>query len=261
MVRQQHDNKDLILATEAIQILKVTNVRSLQRYKKKYPITEIEQGNGKPKLYLKSEIEELSTKINPKKNIVKKAEKIKKDIHDRKVKNKKLKVEVKKDLGIKPKKESIKKEIIETCKEVIEEDFNLFDDEDIIKPQLDTKDFTMSDLLNEIGQDEFNRVVELLKENGTYKEQDRALVLTYAVSYQNWVYATIASAKQDNTTMDNFGNLKLHPYMVVSDKCLSQMAKIGAILGLGARSRLGLDIAAKKKQTISDIINSKESFN
>lgn len=260
MVRQQHDNKDLILATEAIQILKVTNVRSLQRYKKKYPITEIEQGNGKPKLYLKSEIEELSTKINPKKNIVQKAEKIKKDIQDRKVKNKKLKVEVKKDLGIKPKKETIKKEIIETCKEVIKEDFNLFDDEDIIKPPLDTKDFTMSDLLNEIGQDEFNRVVELLKENGTYKEQDRALVLTYAVSYQNWVYATIASAKQDNTTTDQFGTLKLHPYFTVAEKCATQMSKNAAMLGIGIRSRIGLDIKEKKKESIFDVLNSKESF-
>lgn len=252
---------------EAMQLLQITTRQGLHKVVKNHNITVKSQGAGKPNLYLKSDLE--NYKINNAKNIqakknpkvTEKAEKIKKDIQDRKVKNKKLKVEVKKDLGIKPKKETIKKEIIETCKEVIEEDFNLFDDEDIIKPPLDTKDFTMSDLLNEIGQDEFNRVVELLKENGTYKEQDRALVLTYAVSYQNWVYATIASAKQDNTTMDNFGNLKLHPYMVVSDKCLSQMAKIGAILGLGARSRLGLDIATKKKQTISDIINSKESFN
>ena len=118
----------------------------------------------------------------------------------------------------------------------------------------------MSDLLNEIGQDEFNRVVELLKENGTYKEQDRALVLTYAVSYQNWVYATIASAKQDNTTTDQFGTLKLHPYFTVAEKCATQMSKNAAMLGIGIRSRIGLDIKEKKKESIFDVLNSKESF-
>lgn len=108
-------------------------------------------------------------------------------------------------------KAEVKKEL-----NLISEDENLFDDEDIIKPKL--LDFSMKDLLNEIGQNEFDRVVELLKENGTYKEQDRALVLTYAVSFQNWVFATVASARNDNTTSDQFGNLKLHPYFTVAEK-------------------------------------------
>jgi len=237
---------------ESMQLLQITTRQGLHKIVKNHNITVKSQGAGKPNLYLKTDLERYkkdnAKNIEKKKNpqVIEKAEKIVKDIKEKKVKNKKLKVEVKKDLKI------ISEDI---------EDYNLFDDEDIIKPPLlDTKDFTMSDLLNEIGQDEFNRVVELLKENGTYKEQDRALVLTYAVSYQNWVFATVASAKQDNTTTDSFGNLKLHPYFMVLDKCLSQMTKIANMLGIGIRSRIGLEIKQEKKESIFDILNSKESF-
>ena len=236
-----NDNKNLILMSEVLEILQVTNRRSFIRYKKQFPITEHEQGIGKPKLYIKSEIQELAKKINPKKNIKQKAEKVKKEKVERKVKNQKLKTETKKELNLVSEDDSID---------------NLFDDKDIIKPPKED----LQNPLNEIGQNEFNRIIDILTENGTYKEQDRALVLAYSISYQNWVFATVASAKQDNTTSDHFSNLKIHPYFLVADKCLSQMTKIASILGIGIRSRIGLDIQQPKKESIFDILNSKESF-
>mgnify|MGYP000151956073 CR=1 FL=1 len=238
-----------LLPNQAMELLQITTRQGLHKVVVNHNITVKSQGAGKPNLYLKSDLERYkkdnAKNIEKKKNpqVIEKAEKVKKEKVERKVKNQKLKVETKKELNL------------------ISEDNpidNLFDDEDIIKPKL--LDFSMKDLLNEIGQNEFDRVVELLKENGTYKEQDRALVLTYAVSFQNWVFATVASAKQDNTTSDQFGNLKLHPYMVVSDKCLTQMTKIASILGIGIRNRIGIQIEEKKKESIFDILNSKESF-
>lgn len=240
-----NDNKNLILMSEVLEILQVTSRRSFIRYKKQFPVTEHEQGIGKPKLYIKSEIQELAKKINPKKNIKQKAEKLKKEKVERKVKNQKLKAEIKKELNLVGEHKPVD---------------NLFDDEDIIKPLFNPNEFEMKDLLNEIGQDEFDRVVELLKENGTYKEQDRALVLTYAVSFQNWVFATVASAKQDNTTSDQFGNLRLHPYFQVAKEAFNQMEKSSKLLGIGVRSRLGIELKQPKKESIFDILNSKESF-
>ena len=235
-----------LLPNQAMELLQITTRQGLHKVVVNHNITVKSQGAGKPNLYLKSDLERYkkdnAKNIEKKKNpqVIQKAEKVKKEKVERKVKAKKLKVEVKKELNL------------------ISEDENLFDDEDIIKPKL--LDFSMKDLLNEIGQNEFDRVVELLKENGTYKEQDRALVLTYAVSFQNWVFATVASAKQDNTTTNSFGELKLHPYMVVSDKCLTQMTKIASILGIGIRNRIGIQIEEKKKESIFDILNAKESF-
>ena len=250
-----------LLPNEAMELLQITTRQGLHKVVVNHNITVKSQGAGKPNLYLKSDLERYkkdnAKNIEKKKNpqVIEKAEKVKKEKVERKVKAKKLKVETKKELKIYKNPDNTGNF---TEKKTVLEDENLFDDEDIIKPKL--LDFNMKDLLNEIGQNEFDRVVELLKENGTYKEQDRALVLTYAVSFQNWVFATVASAKQDNTTSDQFGNLKLHPYMVVSDKCLTQMTKIASILGIGIRNRIGIQIEEKKKESIFDILNSKESF-
>lgn len=234
-----------ILPNEAMELLQITTRQGLHKVVVNHNITVKSQGAGKPNLYLKSDLERYkkdnAKNIEKKKNpqVIQKAEKVKKEKVERKVKAKKLKVEVKKELKL------------------ISEDENLFDDEDIIKPKL--LDFEMKDLLNEIGQNEFDRIVELLKENGTYKEQDRALVLTYAVSFQNWVFATVSSAKQDNTTSDQFGNLKLHPYFTVAEKCANQMTKNANMLGIGVRSRIGLEIKDDIEDDEIDIF-AKEEF-
>ncbi len=234
-----------LLPNEAMELLQITTRQGLHKVVVNHNITVKSQGAGKPNLYLKSDLERYkkdnAKNIEKKKNpqVIQKAEKVKKEKVERKVKAKKLKAEVKKELNL------------------ISEDENLFDDEDIIKPP---KNEDLQNPLNEIGQNEFNRIIDILTENGTYKEQDRALVLAYSISYQKYIYAVAASAREDDTTSDQFSNLKIHPYFLVADKCLTQMTKIANILGLGVRSRLGLDIKQEKKESIFDILNSKESF-
>lgn len=277
-----------ILPHEAMELLQITTRQGLHKVVVNHNITVKSQGAGKPNLYLKSDLERYkkdnAKNIEKKKNpqVIEKAEKVKKEKVERKVKNQKLKVETKKQLGIDEEKsnenwtvttgkENVKKVIDELCNKnkkpkkqtqpkkelnLISEDENLFDDEDIIKP----KNEDLQNPLNEIGQNEFNRIIDILTENGTYKEQDRALVLAYSISYQKYIYAVAASAREDDTTSDQWGNLKLHPYMVVSDKSLTQMTKIAAMLGLGIRNRIGIDLKEQKKESIFDILNSKESF-
>lgn len=233
-----------LLPNQAMELLQITTRQGLHKVVVNHNITVKSQGAGKPNLYLKSDLERYkkdnAKNIEKKKNpqVIEKAEKVKKEKVERKVKAKKLKVETKKELNL------------------ISEDENLFDDEDIIKPPKED----LQNPLNEIGQNEFNRIIDILTENGTYKEQDRALVLAYSISYQKYIYAVAASAREDDTTSDQFGNLKLHPYFIVSEKSLGIMTKIAAMLGLGIRNRIGLDIKQEKKESIFDILNSKESF-
>ena len=215
---------------QAMELLQISTDRSLQRYVKKFEVRTKTLGVGKPSLYCEDDLVQvfaLIKKGKDKHNPKAKVKAIEKKIVKEKTiyKNAKLKEETKKDLA---------------------------------PPTTQTDNPTNP--LNHIGQDEFNRIVEILTENGTYKEQDRALVLAYAISYQKYIYAVSASAREDDTTSDQFSNLKIHPYFLVADKCLSQMTKIANILGLGVRSRIGLEIKQEKRETIFDILNNKEEF-
>ena len=215
---------------QAMELLQISTDRSLQRYVKKFEVRTKTLGVGKPSLYCEDDLVQvfaLIKKGKDKHNPKAKVKAIEKKIVKEKTiyKNAKLKEETKKDLA---------------------------------PPTTQTDNPTNP--LNHIGQDEFNRIVEILTENGTYKEQDRALALAYAISYQKYIYAVAASAREDDTTSDQFSNLKIHPYFLVADKCLSQMTKIANILGLGVRSRIGLEIKSPKKETIFDILNSKDEF-
>lgn len=220
-----------ILPNEAMELLQITTRQGLHKVASNHNITIKSQGAGKPNLYLKQDLERYRSEIlktgkdKYNREVTKKAIKIKKEKVERKEKAKKLKEETKKDLA----------------------------------PPTTQAD-NPTNPLNHIGQDEFNRIVDILTENGTYKEQDRALVLAYAISYQKYIYSTIASGKEDDTFIDQFGSIKLHPYFTISDKCLSQMTKIASILGLGVRSRIGLEIKQEKRETIFDILNSKDEF-
>lgn len=221
-----------LLPNQAMELLQITTRQGLHKIVVNHNITVKSQGQGKPNLYLKQDLERYRSEIlktgkdKYNKEVTQKAIKIKKEKVERKEKAKKLKEETKKDLA----------------------------------PPVAQVDNPINPL-NHIGQDEFNRIVEILTENGTYKEQDRALVLAYAISYQKYIFATIASGKEDDTFIDAFGTLRLHPYYTISDKSLSQMTKIADKLGIGARSRLGMDLKQPKKETIFDILNSEESFN
>lgn len=254
---------------DAMELLQITTRQGLYKIVTNNSISFKSQGAGKPNLYLKSDIE--NYKINNAKNIktykkkiiIKKVEKKVKDIEAKKNKNIKLKKETKKILKIdKVKsenftevrgKENIKKAIEDFVEEKLDEEI------EPKKPTAPTSD-EMQNPLNHIGKDEFNRVTDILIANGTYKEQDRALVLAYAISYQKYIYAVSASAMEDDTTSDQFGNLKVHPYFTVADRCLGHMLKASERLGIGVRSRIGLEIKQPKKETIFDMINQDEEF-
>lgn len=114
--------------------------------------------------------------------------------------------------------------------------------------------------LNEVGQEVFNELKNELVENETYEEKDVSLLQAYCVSYQKYINAINQSAEHLDTTMDDIGSLKIHPYFQIADKCLSQMIKIANVLGIGAKSRMQLNIKAKKKESVFDILKSKEDF-
>ena len=239
---------------EAMQLLQITTRQGLHKVVKNHNITVKSQGIGKPNLYLKSDLERymkdnaknIKTKKNP--QVIEKAEKIKKDRTKKREKHLKVKQQVKKEIDTEIEKDFKVTEIKEQKEKEIKKDLELPNDEEIESP------------LNKVGMAEFQRVTDLLIEQGTYKEVDRALVLAYAISYQKYIFSTVASAKQDDTTMNEFGDLKVHPYFQVAKESFNQMEKVAKLLGIGARSRVGLEIKEKKKESIFDVLNSKESF-
>jgi len=227
-----------ISGKQAQSLLNITTRQQLRNIVETNNIEVKKAGIGKPNQYNKSDIE----------NFLKKYK-------NQKYKNKS---DVKKDI-VKKQRTIKKKETIEKIKEETKKDLQL----DNVPRGTNKQNLNNEDLqnpLNEIGQNEFNRMIDLLKDMGTYKDTDRSLVLAYSISYQKYIYSTVASAKEDDTTMDDFGNLKLHPYFQVADKCLTQMNKICVMLGIGTRNRIGLDIKKEKKKGIFDILNEKEEF-
>lgn len=238
-----------ILPHEAMELLQITTRQGLHKIVVNHNITVKSQGAGKPNLYLKSDVEKYRSEIistgkdKYNKHITEKAIKIKKEKVKIKEKVKKLKIETKKELKI------IDEEPIE----------DIFKDEKITTKELSKSD-DIENPLNKVGMAEYERVTELLKEQGTYKEIDRALVLAYAISYQKYIFSTIASGKEDDTFIDAFGNIKKHPYSDVAKDNFKQMVETCKILGIGAKSRIGIEIKEPKKESIFDILNEKEEF-
>lgn len=209
---------------EAMELLQITTRQGLHKVATNHNITIKSQGAGKPNLYLKEDLERYRADIL----------KTGKDKYNKEVTQKAIKI----------KKEKVERKVkAEQLKTETKKELSIVDNP-----------------LNEIGQDEFNRIVDILTDNGTYQEQDRALALVYAINYQNYIFATLASSREDNTTTDQFGTLKLHPYFQVAKECASQMTKIANLLGLGVRSRIGLEIKKEKQVSVFDMINSKEEF-
>ena len=126
----------------------------------------------------------------------------------------------------------------------------------------DTKDkgIMNNNPLNDIGQEVFNELREELIKNGTFENKDISLLQAYCVSYQKYINATNQSADKMDLTMDDFGNEKPHPYFIIADKSLSQMNKLATMLGIGAKSRVGIEIQKEKKVSVFDMLNQKEEF-
>ena len=234
--------KEKITAKEALLLLDVSSTRSYWRYKKEFNITEFDTGDGKVKYYLRSEIEKIALIKNKRvpSNHRKKSNKIKSNIEKNKKKAEKTKTKTREMLNIKD-------------SEIEEE---LPTQQAVFKPSTNE----LQNPLNEVGMAEYERITNLLTEQGTYKDVDRALVLAYSISYQKYIFATVASGNEDDTFMDSFGNLKLHPYFQVAKEAFSQMERTAKLLGIGARSRVGLEVAKPKKETIFDVLNSNEGF-
>ena len=216
---------EYITGKEAQHILNITTRQGLHKIVKDHRLEVKSQGAGKPNLYLKSDIEKY-TKDN-KKNIEKY----------------KPKTSIKKN--------DKKKKIVEQNIETIE------DAKKNAKDDMNKEDFNP---LNQIGEDEFLRVEKLLISNGTYSDLDRSLLLSYSIAYQKYINAVTMSAQNDDTTMDDIGNLKVHPYFTVADKCFTHMHKMAVMLGIGVRSRVGLEIKKEKKKSMFDILNQNEEF-
>jgi len=224
---------DYITGRQAQQILNITTRQGLHKIVKEHKISVKSQGAGKPNLYLKIDIETVAKKTNKQRE--------------------------KTNPHLKPKVEAKKKDIAKK-KQVIKKDQE--QKPDILKNEskntnLDDEEFTP---LNKIGQSEFLRVEKLLIENGTYKEVDRSLLLFYSISYQKYINAVTMSASQDDVTMNDFGDLKVHPYFQVADKCFSHMQKLATMLGIGVKSRVGLEIKKEKKKSVFDMLNKDEEF-
>ncbi len=114
--------------------------------------------------------------------------------------------------------------------------------------------------LNEVGQEVFNELREDLIENGTFEDKDVSLLQAYCVSYQKYINAINQSANKMDLTQDDFGNEKPHPYFLIADKCLAQMVKISNLLGIGAKSRVTLEIKKAKNKNVFEMLSEKDDF-
>lgn len=205
---------------DAMEILQITNDRTLRRYVSKYNIETQSNGNGRASLYKETDIhrvfsltKESKDKYNP--STQKKA----------KEKKEQKQKEIEKKVKAKEKAESDKVNI-----------------------------------LNEVGQDEFMRVQDLLRENGTYKDVDRALLIAYAIAYQNYTFYVNMSSQLDHVSLDSNGAMKVSPYFQVADKFFKQMESMAKLLGVGERSRVGLEIKKQEEKSMFDILNAKDDF-
>jgi len=208
-----------ITAKEALKILDVSTTRTLQRYKEKYNIKTKSTGVGKLTLYFKSDIKKC---------------KIEKQSKDKYTNKKVIKKNEDKKIATIQKIDNTKTEIQKNKQSLTNEDFNP---------------------LNKIGQDEFIRIEKLLIDKGIIDELDRGILIAYCISYQKYIHAVTQSANNDDTTMDDFGNLKVHPHFTIADKCLTQMNRLAGILGIGVRNRQGLDIKKGKKSSMMAILD------
>ena len=204
-------------------ILSITTRQGLHKVVKANNISYKSQGAGKPNLYLKSDVVKAAKVSNEPRH--------------------KYNPEIKKKVNQKKKIVNKNITVFETTKQKA-------------KVDLDQEDFNP---LNKIGESEFLRVEQLLIKNGTYANVDRSLLLIYAISYQKYINAVTQSAANDDVTMNDMGDLKIHPYFQVADKCFSHMQKLSTMLGIGVRSRVGLEIAKEKKKSFFDMPD--ENFN
>lgn len=208
---------NFITKNEALEILQVSSYRQLKRIVDRCGIETKSLGIGKATLYNRTQVCKAVVQTDSTKKFAPKKPQVK----AKEKKEEKIKVAAKK--------ETAKKEIEKKTKNP----------------------------LNETGQDEFIRVQGELKGLGIYEEKDRAILLSYCICYQNYMFYIDLSASLSHTTTDDNGNDKVNPYFTVADKLLSQMIKLSSILGIGKRSTIGLDIKPVAEESmISQLLKS-----
>lgn len=201
---------NFITKQEAFDYLEISSYQHLRRLVKNHNVETKSLGIGKPTLYNKTDI--FGIAVNTKST---------KKFAPKKPKEKQQKE--------KAEKQQKAKELQQKKKEV---------------------EKASSNPLNEIGQSEFLRVEQELKEKGLYMEMDRAYLLTYAIAYQNYMFYINLSKELDHTSSDMTGNIKIHPYFSVADKCFNQMEKAATKLGIGIKNRVGIEIKEETNESL-----------
>lgn len=220
-----------ISGQQAQLLLDITTRQQLRNIVVKNNIGKKSQGAGKPNLYLKEDIEKYLTQEKNRgktKADTKKIKTVKKKIETKKK-------TIKKNLEARPSELDPPKPPTEKQKEQAEEE----------------KEFTP---LNKIGQDEYLRVEQELTALGTYESVDRSILLFYAISYQKYINAVTQSAQYDDVTMNDIGDLKVHPYFTIAKTCLADMHKLARDMGIGVRNRIGVEVKKKKEKGIMDMM-------
>ena len=216
---------EYITAREAIKILGVTHKKTLSRYTKQYNIRFIDNGKGYPKTYNLEDIERIANS-----------------------ERRKLKMSYK----LVPEKEE-RKEIVPTQEIHYQPEIKKEEEEKKVG-------FLDDDPLNETGRKHFEYLRNELIKDGTYQDKDVGLLQSYCISYQKYIHSVNQSNADLDTTIDSFGNVKISPHFLIADKCLIQMSKIAGILGIGAKSRVGLPIKEEKKESVFDILTKDDEF-
>ncbi|MDU7483943.1 MAG: P27 family phage terminase small subunit [Hafnia alvei] len=87
---------------------------------------------------------------------------------------------------------------------------------------------------------------KILIERGTFELEDAPLLLAYCNSFHLMIVAEKVIAKQAEKDLENMGiadvggtgGLKKHPAIAVRNDCVSQLARLGSLLGLDPLSRM-----------------------
>ena len=194
---------DYINKQDAFELLEITSLRTLQRYAKEFNFRTKNSGVGLPTYYHKDDILKYMDSI--------KEQKSKYSSNRHLVVEKQLK-----------EKKRIEKEEVAAKKA-----------EELSKPNVNP--------LGDIAKDEMARVEQLLKDKGHYDDIDRATLITYAISYERYIYYSTMSHELDSIDYDAQGNKRPSPYHKVMCDYQKQMESSAKALGIyGIRSRVGL---------------------
>lgn len=98
---------------------------------------------------------------------------------------------------------------------------------------------------------------KILIERGTFEPEDAPILMAYCNAFELMLIADrviLATAKKDLesggiTEMSGMGGLKKHPAVAVRNDSISQIARLGSLLGLDPLSRMRMTGPADKDDT------------